>query len=50
MNRSDPTMPRSFGTTARREALHLLALTGQMWRVNFTIRTTMAGRPLRIPG
>jgi FkbM family methyltransferase len=42
-------MPRSFGTLARREALHLLALTGQMWRVNFTIRTEMAGHPLRIP-
>lgn len=42
-------MPRSLGTAARRKALHLLARTRQMWRVNFTVRTEMAGRPLRIP-
>jgi FkbM family methyltransferase len=49
MIQSDPTMPRSFGTLARRKALNLLARTRQMWRVNFTVRTEMAGRPLRIP-
>jgi FkbM family methyltransferase len=49
MNRTDPALPRSMGTWARRELLHLVALTGQMWRVNFTVGATVAGRPVRIP-
>jgi FkbM family methyltransferase len=49
MTSAEPAMPRSLGTRVRRKGLHLLALTRQMWRVNFTVRTEMAGRPLRIP-
>ncbi len=49
MNRSDPTMPRTLGTTARRELLHLGALTKQLWRINFSVRAEIAGKSLRIP-
>jgi FkbM family methyltransferase len=49
MNRTDPTLPRTFGTRLRREALNLLSRTGQIWRINFSVRTRMAGRRLRIP-
>ena len=49
MNRTDPTMPRALGTTARRELLHLGALTKQLWRINFGVRAKIAGRSLRIP-
>ena len=42
-------MPRTLGTTARRELLHLGALTKQLWRINFTVRAEIAGQSLRIP-
>jgi len=49
MTNSEPVMPRSFGTLARRKLLHLLARTRQLWRVNFTVRTEMAGQRLQVP-
>jgi FkbM family methyltransferase len=49
MNRNDPALHRSLGTRLRRELLHLLAVTGQLWRVNFSVSTDLAGRRLRIP-
>jgi len=49
MTTTEPVMPRSFGTLARRKLLHLLARTRQLWRVNFTVRTEMAGQPLQVP-
>jgi FkbM family methyltransferase len=49
MNRTDPTMPRTLGTTGRRELLHLAALTKQLWRINFSVRAEIAGESLRIP-
>jgi FkbM family methyltransferase len=49
MNRNDPALRRSLGTRLRRELLHLLAITGQLWRVNFSVSTDLAGRRLRIP-
>jgi FkbM family methyltransferase len=38
-----------LGTRLRRELLHLLALSGQLWRVNFSVSAAIAGRRLRIP-
>jgi FkbM family methyltransferase len=49
MNRAAPALTRSFGTRARRELLHLLALTGQLWRFNFSVAASVAGRRMRIP-
>jgi FkbM family methyltransferase len=49
MNRAAPALPRSFGTWARRELLHLLARTGQLWRFNFSVTASLAGRRMRIP-
>jgi FkbM family methyltransferase len=46
---AEPVMPRSVGTLVRRKMLHLLARTRQLWRVNFTVRTEMAGQPLQVP-
>ena len=49
MNRKDPALRRSLGTRLRRELLHLLAITGQLWRVNFSVSADLAGRRLKIP-
>ena len=49
MNRTDPALHRSLGTRLRRELLHLLALTGQLWRVNFSVAAAIAGRRVRVP-
>ena len=49
MNRTDPALRRSLGTRVRRELLHLLALSGQLWRVNFSVAAAIAGRRMRIP-
>jgi FkbM family methyltransferase len=49
MNRTDPALPRSLGTRLRRELLHLLARSGQLWRVNFSVAAAIAGRRVRIP-
>lgn len=42
-------MERSFGTRVRRECLHLLARTGQLWRVNFAVGARIDGRAVRVP-
>jgi FkbM family methyltransferase len=49
MNRTDPALPRPLGTRLRRELLHLSTLSGQLWRLNFSVNTVIAGRPMRIP-
>jgi FkbM family methyltransferase len=49
VNRTDPALHRSLGTWARRELLHVLGLSGQMWRVNFSVKAAIAGTRVRIP-